>query len=159
MPLISDMKYDTEISTLIFSMIFITLLLLFALIICSSMNTLMSDLCRTAIVTRCHWCYIQAEVSCGVRSFVAWTTGRGFRVGRVQKAVPGVRGLSWLLMRSHLRPRVPWTWPLPPPDLGFDLPKCLTSQFPTGHPLPSGQQHTYSSHPSEKNISSWWLIW
>lgn len=56
----------------------------------------------------------------------------------------GCWGLSGLLMRGHLSPYAPWTWPPLPPDLGFDPPNWLTSQFPTDQPWPSGQHYVVS---------------
>lgn len=96
-----------------------------------------------------------------MRSFVMCVDrGEGFLGGLCSEGGP--RGLAPELTANEKPSEALCTLnmaTLLPPDLGFDLPKCLTSQFPTGHPLPSGQQHTYSSsrsitllHTSEKII-------
>lgn len=95
--------------------------------------------------------YIQAEVSWGWDLLLCvWTEGRGFWVGCVQKVVPGVWPLSWLLMRSHLRPCAPWTWPH---YCHLTLALICQSAWPLNSPLATPYHLDNSTHTLHLAVS------
>ncbi len=133
-------------------------MLLLACIMCYfliSTSMLMTDFC---VLSNWHcdpesavlypgWGVLRGEIFCCVCGRRGGVSGWD----RVQKAVPGGFWPLKLTAKEKpsdalLSPCAPWNMATTAHlTLALICQKCLTSQFPTGYPLPSGQPHTYSS--------------